>query len=91
MCSYVADPATFLASISFLGPYFPLRIAGSVMEKINMSEFISSSLHHNASYRFCLGHPTAETSHSHVEDIYNNVHTRHAGSSVYKEVNSEHP
>ena len=24
---YVADPATFLASNSFLGPYFPLRTA----------------------------------------------------------------
>ena len=25
LCLYVADPATFLASNSALGPYFPLR------------------------------------------------------------------
>ena len=28
VCLYVADPATFLAPNSFLGPYFPLRKAG---------------------------------------------------------------
>ena len=34
LCLYVADPATFLASNSVLGPHFPLRTAGlSVMEK----------------------------------------------------------
>ena len=27
LCLYVADPATFLASNSVLGPYFPLRAA----------------------------------------------------------------
>ena len=41
LCLYVADPATFLASNSVLGPYCPLRTAGLFTDGIKECIFTS--------------------------------------------------